>query len=150
MRNGTSKAYCSSARTPRRGRANDRPVARRDDAVVAVSGDQVQGRYMAKLGLASRGERTTPGQPAAGLTDRRLFSEGAGKRRVVTGRSQGGVVRFVNWSGSLAFTASEQSEPVTEDEVCDLVQRARESGMSVRPVGSGHSSSLSCGRTGYC
>ncbi|MTK02874.1 D-arabinono-1,4-lactone oxidase [Micromonospora sp. CP22] len=48
---------------------------------------------------------------------------------------------FVNWSGSLTFTASGQAEPADEDEVRELVSRARESGTTLRPVGSGHSSS---------
>ncbi|MBQ1049507.1 FAD-binding protein [Micromonospora sp. C51] len=48
---------------------------------------------------------------------------------------------FVNWSGSLAFTPSGYAEPADEDEVRELVLRARESGNTLRPVGSGHSSS---------
>ncbi|MFF5213665.1 D-arabinono-1,4-lactone oxidase [Micromonospora sp. NPDC000442] len=48
---------------------------------------------------------------------------------------------FVNWSGSLAFTPSGYAEPADEDEVRELVLRARESGNNLRPVGSGHSSS---------
>ncbi|MER7456823.1 FAD-binding protein [Micromonospora sp. NPDC126480] len=48
---------------------------------------------------------------------------------------------FVNWSGSLAFTPAERVEPGSEAEVRDLVLRARDSGTTVRPVGSGHSSS---------
>ncbi|GIJ23542.1 D-arabinono-1,4-lactone oxidase [Micromonospora lutea] len=48
---------------------------------------------------------------------------------------------FVNWSGSLAFTPSGRAEPADEDEVRELVLRARESGTTLRPVGSGHSSS---------
>ncbi|GIJ08141.1 D-arabinono-1,4-lactone oxidase [Micromonospora andamanensis] len=48
---------------------------------------------------------------------------------------------FVNWSGSLTFTPSGYAEPADEDEVRELVQRARESGTTLRPVGSGHSSS---------
>ncbi|WP_416903757.1 D-arabinono-1,4-lactone oxidase [Micromonospora echinospora] len=48
---------------------------------------------------------------------------------------------FVNWSGSLAFTPAEHAEPRDEDEVCALVRRARETGTTIRPVGSGHSSS---------
>ncbi|EEP74709.1 oxidoreductase [Micromonospora sp. ATCC 39149] len=51
------------------------------------------------------------------------------------------MVEFVNWSGSLAFTPGEHAEPATEDEVRDLVRRARETATTVRPVGSGHSSS---------
>ncbi|MEV5632367.1 D-arabinono-1,4-lactone oxidase [Micromonospora tulbaghiae] len=48
---------------------------------------------------------------------------------------------FVNWSGSLCFTPAEWAEPADEAEVRALVRRARESGVTVRPVGSGHSSS---------
>ncbi|MEG3633218.1 D-arabinono-1,4-lactone oxidase [Micromonospora palythoicola] len=48
---------------------------------------------------------------------------------------------FVNWSGSLTFTPSGYAEPADEDEVRELVLRARESGHTLRPVGSGHSSS---------
>jgi FAD/FMN-containing dehydrogenase len=48
---------------------------------------------------------------------------------------------FVNWSGSLTFTPSGYAEPGDEDEVRDLVLRARESGSTLRPIGSGHSSS---------
>ncbi|MEU6076252.1 D-arabinono-1,4-lactone oxidase [Micromonospora sp. NPDC047074] len=48
---------------------------------------------------------------------------------------------FVNWSGSLSFTPGEYAEPADEDEVRALVRRAREAGTTVRPVGSGHSSS---------
>ncbi|QKW11904.1 D-arabinono-1,4-lactone oxidase [Verrucosispora sp. NA02020] len=48
---------------------------------------------------------------------------------------------FVNWSGSLSFTPGGNAEPADEDEVRDLVLRARESGTHLRPVGSGHSSS---------
>ena len=48
---------------------------------------------------------------------------------------------FVNWSGSLAFTPSGYAEPADEDEVRELVLWARESGNTLRPVGSGHSSS---------
>ncbi|MFB9854752.1 D-arabinono-1,4-lactone oxidase [Micromonospora andamanensis] len=47
----------------------------------------------------------------------------------------------MNWSGSLTFTPSGYAEPADEDEVRELVQRARESGTTLRPVGSGHSSS---------
>ncbi|SCL54499.1 FAD/FMN-containing dehydrogenase [Micromonospora eburnea] len=49
--------------------------------------------------------------------------------------------RFVNWSGSLSFTPAEHAEPDDEDEVRRLIRRARESGTTIRPVGSGHSSS---------
>ncbi|GIJ76134.1 FAD/FMN-containing dehydrogenase [Micromonospora phaseoli] len=48
---------------------------------------------------------------------------------------------FVNWSGGLTFTPSGHAQPVDEDEVRELVLRARESGTTLRPVGSGHSSS---------
>ncbi|MBQ1025250.1 D-arabinono-1,4-lactone oxidase [Micromonospora sp. C95] len=48
---------------------------------------------------------------------------------------------FVNWSGSLAFTPSGYAEPTDEEEVRKLVTRVRESGDTLRPVGSGHSSS---------
>ncbi|MCZ7374019.1 D-arabinono-1,4-lactone oxidase [Micromonospora sp. WMMC250] len=49
--------------------------------------------------------------------------------------------RFVNWSGSLSFTPRKHAEPADEDAVRDLVVRAREAGRTIRPVGSGHSSS---------
>ncbi|MFI6783358.1 D-arabinono-1,4-lactone oxidase [Micromonospora sp. NPDC050276] len=49
--------------------------------------------------------------------------------------------RFVNWSGSLSFTPREFAEPADEDAVRELVVRARESRRTIRPVGSGHSSS---------
>ncbi|MFG1898093.1 D-arabinono-1,4-lactone oxidase [Micromonospora zamorensis] len=49
--------------------------------------------------------------------------------------------RFVNWSGSLSFTPGEFAEPADEDAVRDLVVRARQDGRTIRPVGSGHSSS---------
>ncbi|WP_089155943.1 D-arabinono-1,4-lactone oxidase [Micromonospora sp. NBS 11-29] len=48
---------------------------------------------------------------------------------------------FVNWSGSLSFTPAEWDEPADEDEVRALVRRARDAGTTIRPVGSGHSSS---------
>ncbi|MEU1969539.1 D-arabinono-1,4-lactone oxidase [Micromonospora sediminicola] len=48
---------------------------------------------------------------------------------------------FVNWSGSLSFTPQRWVEPADEDEVRALVRQARETGTTVRPVGSGHSSS---------
>ncbi|WP_344260677.1 D-arabinono-1,4-lactone oxidase [Streptomyces sodiiphilus] len=47
---------------------------------------------------------------------------------------------FVNWSGSLRFTPGERSAPRTEEEVAAEVRRAAERGLTVRPVGSGHSS----------
>ncbi|WP_422774785.1 D-arabinono-1,4-lactone oxidase [Plantactinospora sp. WMMC1484] len=46
-----------------------------------------------------------------------------------------------NWSGSLRFVPGEYATPSTEDEVRELVCRARERGTRIRPVGSGHSSS---------
>ncbi|MFI7604980.1 D-arabinono-1,4-lactone oxidase [Micromonospora sp. NPDC049366] len=48
---------------------------------------------------------------------------------------------FVNWSGSLRFTPGEYAQPGDEDEVRRLVLRAREDATTIRPVGSGHSSS---------
>ncbi|MEV0002674.1 sensory rhodopsin transducer [Micromonospora sp. NPDC050980] len=47
---------------------------------------------------------------------------------------------FVNWSG-LSFTPAQWAEPADESEVCALVRRARDLGVPIRPVGSGHSSS---------
>ncbi|MEV5208663.1 D-arabinono-1,4-lactone oxidase [Micromonospora sp. NPDC053740] len=49
--------------------------------------------------------------------------------------------QFVNWSGSLSFTPGEFAEPADEDAVRELVVRARQDGRTIRPVGSGHSSS---------
>jgi|HigsolmetaAR206D_1030411.scaffolds.fasta_scaffold03184_3 FAD/FMN-containing dehydrogenase len=46
-----------------------------------------------------------------------------------------------NWSGSLRFVPGEHAEPASEDEVRALVERARATGRTIRPVGSGHSSS---------
>ncbi|ROT33696.1 D-arabinono-1,4-lactone oxidase [Micromonospora sp. HM5-17] len=46
-----------------------------------------------------------------------------------------------NWSGSLRFVPGEYAEPASEDEVRGLVERARATGRTLRPVGSGHSSS---------
>ncbi|AEF39858.1 D-arabinono-1,4-lactone oxidase [Hoyosella subflava] len=48
--------------------------------------------------------------------------------------------RFVNWSGSLAFDAERLRQPTSEQEVIDIVHEALDRGGSVRPVGSGHSS----------
>lgn len=48
---------------------------------------------------------------------------------------------FVNWSGNLRFTPAEFAEPGDEDAVRAVVLRAREAGATIRPVGSGHSSS---------
>ncbi|HEX5540263.1 MAG TPA: D-arabinono-1,4-lactone oxidase [Micromonospora sp.] len=49
--------------------------------------------------------------------------------------------QWINWSGSLRFTPQEYAVPGDEAAVVALVQRAREAGVKVRPVGSGHSSS---------
>ncbi|MEO3744257.1 D-arabinono-1,4-lactone oxidase [Plantactinospora sp. B5E13] len=46
-----------------------------------------------------------------------------------------------NWSGSLRFVPGGYVVPESEDEVRALVHRAREDGTTIRPVGSGHSSS---------
>jgi FAD/FMN-containing dehydrogenase len=48
---------------------------------------------------------------------------------------------FVNWSGSIAFTPAEYAEPTDEEEVRQLVLRARDAAVPLRPVGAGHSSS---------
>ncbi|MBB0245124.1 FAD-binding protein [Streptomyces alkaliphilus] len=47
---------------------------------------------------------------------------------------------FVNWSGSLRFTPGEFLHPADEEEVVERVRLAAERGETVRPVGSGHSS----------
>ncbi|GAB3972578.1 FAD-binding protein [Plantactinospora veratri] len=46
-----------------------------------------------------------------------------------------------NWSGSLRFTPREYASPEDEDAVRALVERARQTSTTLRPVGSGHSSS---------
>ncbi|MEV2238277.1 D-arabinono-1,4-lactone oxidase [Micromonospora sp. NPDC049891] len=46
-----------------------------------------------------------------------------------------------NWSGSIRFTPRGILEPADESEVVQLVRRARDAGGTLRPVGSGHSSS---------
>lgn len=48
---------------------------------------------------------------------------------------------WVNWSGSLRFTPAEYAEPADEAAVADLIHRARERRLPLRPVGAGHSSS---------
>jgi FAD/FMN-containing dehydrogenase len=47
---------------------------------------------------------------------------------------------WVNWSGSLRFTPAQIARPADEGEVVVLVRRAAEAGRTIRPVGSGHSS----------
>lgn len=48
--------------------------------------------------------------------------------------------RFTNWSGSLSFTAQRRASPRTEEELSGLVRRSADNGETLRPVGSGHSS----------
>jgi FAD/FMN-containing dehydrogenase len=45
-----------------------------------------------------------------------------------------------NWSGSLRFSPQRIETPQTESALAELVREAAKSGMSIRPVGSGHSS----------
>lgn len=47
---------------------------------------------------------------------------------------------FRNWSGSIAFTPEQTAEPTSERDVIKLVKKAGRKGRSMRPVGSGHSS----------
>lgn len=47
---------------------------------------------------------------------------------------------FVNWSQSIRFTPSTRVDAASEEEVLDHVRSARAAGSTVRPVGSGHSS----------
>jgi FAD/FMN-containing dehydrogenase len=47
---------------------------------------------------------------------------------------------WTNWSRSVRFTPGEIVAPSTEEEVVDIVRRARRDGRRVRPVGRGHSS----------
>lgn len=47
---------------------------------------------------------------------------------------------FRNWSGSTAFTPDQISEPTSERAVIKLVKKAKRKARSIRPVGSGHSS----------
>jgi FAD/FMN-containing dehydrogenase len=46
-----------------------------------------------------------------------------------------------NWSGSLSFTPGELVDLMDETQAAELIARARETGRTLRPVGSGHSSS---------
>lgn len=46
-----------------------------------------------------------------------------------------------NWSGSVRFTPAEIAAPRRDEELAQLILRAREEGRVVRPVGAGHSSS---------
>ena len=48
--------------------------------------------------------------------------------------------RFTNWSGSVSFTPETIAAPETPDQLLSLVRSARQRGSTVRPVGSGHSS----------
>ncbi|GAA1168175.1 D-arabinono-1,4-lactone oxidase [Nesterenkonia sandarakina] len=48
--------------------------------------------------------------------------------------------RFTNWSGSLSFTAQQRASPRTEEELSGLVRQSAHNGETLRPVGSGHSS----------
>ncbi|GGH47921.1 D-arabinono-1,4-lactone oxidase [Microbacterium album] len=48
--------------------------------------------------------------------------------------------RFRNWSGSLEFEYARRERPRSEEEIQEIVRAAREEGRTVRPVGSGHSS----------
>lgn len=48
--------------------------------------------------------------------------------------------RWVNWSGSMAFTPRLTAAPRDHEEVLAVVRGARDAGQQVRPVGSGHSS----------
>lgn len=47
---------------------------------------------------------------------------------------------WVNWSGSVRFAPESVEAPHTEEEVSSLVRRAAGEGLTVRPVGAGHSS----------
>lgn len=47
---------------------------------------------------------------------------------------------FSNWSGSISFTPAKQTSPRSAKEVATAVKNAHSSGSTVRPVGSGHSS----------
>src|SRR5689334_5314662 len=46
-----------------------------------------------------------------------------------------------NWSGSLRFTPGHYAEPDDEESIRALIGHARQTGTTIRPVGSGHSSS---------
>lgn len=47
---------------------------------------------------------------------------------------------FTNWSGSVSFEPAQHVRPTSSPQVAKIVTKARKSGTSVRPVGSGHSS----------
>jgi FAD/FMN-containing dehydrogenase len=47
---------------------------------------------------------------------------------------------FENWSGSVRCSPAERSRPRDHDDVVRLIERARERGGTVRPLGAGHSS----------
>jgi FAD/FMN-containing dehydrogenase len=47
---------------------------------------------------------------------------------------------FVNWSGSLRFTPAERATAASEEDVVRAVESAAERGLTIRPVGAGHSS----------
>ncbi len=47
---------------------------------------------------------------------------------------------FSNWSGSMRFTPGERTAPRDEAELAELVRRAAERKITVRPAGAGHSS----------
>ncbi|GAB3844565.1 D-arabinono-1,4-lactone oxidase [Nesterenkonia populi] len=47
---------------------------------------------------------------------------------------------FTNWSGSIEFTPAKRSAPKDARHVAEMVKKARRRGGTVRPVGSGHSS----------
>ncbi|MFC7403322.1 D-arabinono-1,4-lactone oxidase [Citricoccus sp. GCM10030269] len=52
----------------------------------------------------------------------------------------GSTREFINWSGSVSCQPTEWHRPADEADVVHLVRDARERGRTVRPVGSGHSS----------
>lgn len=52
-----------------------------------------------------------------------------------------GGAAWTNWSGSVRCTPAGYAEPDSEDAVVELVRWARQTGTTLRPVGSGHSSS---------
>ncbi|MDO5670224.1 MAG: D-arabinono-1,4-lactone oxidase [Corynebacterium sp.] len=49
-------------------------------------------------------------------------------------------VHCQNWSETISFTVRGKISPRSEEEVVDLVRYARQEGLTVRPIGSGHSS----------
>lgn len=50
------------------------------------------------------------------------------------------VERFRNWSGSLEFAYDQRARPADEEDLRAIVESARDEARTVRPVGSGHSS----------